>query len=44
MFLAKDKAVCLLLIILFTLLVSTTIFGVDKRDVRPIILQVLSVG
>ncbi|MCK4404486.1 MAG: T9SS type A sorting domain-containing protein [candidate division Zixibacteria bacterium] len=36
MFLAKDKAVCLLLIVLSSFLVSTSIFAVDKRDLGPI--------
>ncbi|MFQ6032679.1 MAG: hypothetical protein ACE5K2_07135 [Candidatus Zixiibacteriota bacterium] len=36
MFLTKNKAVCLLLLILFSLLVSTTIFAIDKGDLGPI--------
>lgn len=35
MFLVKNKTVCLFLIILSSLLVSTAIFAVDKRDFHP---------
>ena len=36
MFLVKSKPVCLFVILLFSLLVATIVFGVDKRDLHPI--------